>query len=54
MKKIKKGSIVIVKVNNEWKIKITKILNGYARGIIIKTGQYCDFGLNNIIKIISY
>lgn len=54
MNELKKGSIVIVKINDEWEIKIIKVLKGYAKGTIIKTGQYCDFTLDKIIKVISY
>lgn len=51
---IRKNDIVEVRLNkSKWIIKITKVLTGYCKGIILKTGQYCDFTLDTIYRRIK-
>lgn len=52
--KIRKGSIVKVKVNNSWIIVITKILKYRIEGVMLEDGQICDFLKKNIVKVIKF
>lgn len=55
IKTLQKGTIVKVKGGGyTWIIQITRICkNEVIKGKIIKTGQLCDFLVENISKIIT-
>ena len=52
--KLKKGSIVTVKVTGTYVVRITRVLDGYIRGVIVTTGQACDFTPDKIVSVAKY
>ena len=52
METLKKGDLVLVKVNSIFRVRVTKVMNGYYKGITEPFGTICDFTPDTIIKVL--
>ena len=53
METLKKGDLVLVKVNSIYRVRITKVMKGYYKGITEPFGTVCDFTPDTVIKVLK-